>query len=55
LAQKKPCLKYDHILQKLYKAPPAELQKLNENNLELYKLLTKNTGKVGESYTNIGC
>ncbi|KAH8346644.1 hypothetical protein KR084_007341 [Drosophila pseudotakahashii] len=45
LAQKKPCLKYDHILQKLYKSPPAELQKLNEDNLELYKLLTKNTGK----------
>ncbi|KAH8382152.1 hypothetical protein KR009_002078 [Drosophila setifemur] len=45
LAQKKPCLKYDTILQKLYKSPPPELQKLNEDNKELYKLLSKNTGK----------
>ncbi|EDW84658.1 uncharacterized protein Dwil_GK14232 [Drosophila willistoni] len=45
LAQKKPCLKYDNILQKLYKFPPPDLQKLNEENKELYKLLTKNTGK----------
>ncbi|XP_030371776.1 lysosomal acid phosphatase-like [Scaptodrosophila lebanonensis] len=45
LAQKKPCLKYDTILQKLYKNPPKDLQRLNEENKELYKLLTKNTGK----------
>ncbi|XP_068157178.1 venom acid phosphatase Acph-1 isoform X2 [Drosophila tropicalis] len=45
LAQKKPCLKYDNILQKLYKFPPTDLQKLNEENKELFKLLTKNTGK----------
>ncbi|XP_023170853.1 lysosomal acid phosphatase [Drosophila hydei] len=45
LAQKKPCIKYESILQKLYKNPPPELEKLNEENKALYKLLTKNTGK----------
>ncbi|KAM8704651.1 hypothetical protein ACLKA7_009159 [Drosophila subpalustris] len=45
LAQKKPCIKYDNILQKLYKTPPPELQKLNEDNKALFKLLSKNTGK----------
>ncbi|TDG50451.1 hypothetical protein AWZ03_003040 [Drosophila navojoa] len=45
LAQKKPCAKYESILQKLYKNPPPDLEKLNEENKELYKLLTKNTGK----------
>ncbi|XP_018785612.1 PREDICTED: lysosomal acid phosphatase [Bactrocera latifrons] len=45
LAQKKPCLKYDTILQKLYKNPPPELRKLNEENAELFKLLTKHSGK----------
>ncbi|XP_030573457.1 lysosomal acid phosphatase isoform X1 [Drosophila novamexicana] len=45
LAQKKPCIKYDTILQKLYKTPPPELDKLNEDNKALYKLLSKNTGK----------
>ncbi|ALC47824.1 CG6656, partial [Drosophila busckii] len=45
LAQKKPCLKYENILQKLYKAPPPELHKLNEDHKALYKLLSKNTGR----------
>ncbi|XP_023300387.2 lysosomal acid phosphatase [Lucilia cuprina] len=45
LAQKKPCAKYDTILDKLYKNPPADLKKLNEENAELYKLLTRHTGK----------
>lgn len=46
LAQKKPCNKYDTILQKLYKNPPPELLKLNEEKQGLFKLLSKNTGKV---------
>jgi len=46
LAQKKTCIKYENILQKLYKTPPPELQKLNDDNKALFKLLTKNTGKV---------
>ncbi|KAH8311267.1 hypothetical protein KR044_005295 [Drosophila immigrans] len=45
LAQKKTCIKYENILQKLYKTPPPELQKLNEDNKALFKLLSKNTGK----------
>jgi len=46
LAQKKTCIKYENILQKLYKNPPLELEKLNEENKALFKLLSKNTGKV---------
>ncbi|XP_067619641.1 lysosomal acid phosphatase isoform X2 [Eurosta solidaginis] len=45
LAMKKPCLKYDTILQKLYKNPPPELKKINEENAELFKLLSKHSGK----------
>lgn len=53
LAQKKPCIKYDTILQKLYKTPPPELDKLNEDNKALYKLLSKNTGKVNKTYKRL--
>ncbi|XP_037949491.1 lysosomal acid phosphatase-like isoform X1 [Teleopsis dalmanni] len=53
LAQKKPCQKYDTILQKLYKNPPPELRQLNEENAELYKLLSKNTGKNISSVLDI--
>lgn len=48
LAQKKPCKKYDDILSKLYKYPPADLRKMNEANAPLYTLLTKHTGKVNK-------
>ncbi|XP_017483216.1 PREDICTED: lysosomal acid phosphatase-like [Rhagoletis zephyria] len=47
LAQKKPCLKYDTILQKLYKNPSPDVRQLNEENADLFKLLTKHSGKVG--------
>ncbi|XP_005180743.1 venom acid phosphatase Acph-1 [Musca domestica] len=45
LAQKKPCAKYDTILQKLYKSPPPDLRKLDDDNYKLYRLLTKHTGQ----------
>ncbi|CAD7084339.1 unnamed protein product [Hermetia illucens] len=45
LAQKKPCPTYDEILGKLYSNPPPDLKKLNEKSAELYRFLTKNTGK----------
>lgn len=50
MAQKKPCAKYDTILDKLYKNPPSELRKLNDDNAELYKLLSRNTG---QNITNV--
>lgn len=48
LAQKKPCSKYDNILEKLYKYPPADLKKINEDNAALYGLLSKHTGRVSK-------
>lgn len=45
LAQKKPCAKYDNILEKLYKYPPPDLKKINEDNAALYGLLSKHTGR----------
>ncbi|CAD6992309.1 unnamed protein product [Ceratitis capitata] len=53
LAQKKPCLKYDTILQKLYKNPPPDVRQLNEENAELFKLLTKHSGKNISTLTDV--
>lgn len=36
-------MKYDEILSKMYKSPPKDIKQINEDNADLYKLLTKHT------------
>lgn len=46
LAQKKPCPKYDDLLETLITIGNEEIQQINKENADLYAYLTKNTGKV---------
>lgn len=40
-----PCPKYDEMLKNFYVKPPPDLQIINQKNAELFRMLTKNTGK----------
>lgn len=44
IAQRRVCPKYDQMLAKLYIDPPDDIKLLNQKNVNLYKVLSKNTG-----------
>uniref|UniRef100_A0A1L8DYX7 Putative lysosomal & prostatic acid phosphatase n=1 Tax=Nyssomyia neivai TaxID=330878 RepID=A0A1L8DYX7_9DIPT len=50
-AQKKPCRKYDEMLNKFYVNPPPDVVEMNEKYAGMYRMLTKETGM---NVTNIG-
>ncbi|XP_049846637.1 lysosomal acid phosphatase-like isoform X1 [Schistocerca gregaria] len=51
IVMKKPCPRYEKELQQMYNSP--EIQKINEENSELYKYLSKHTGKSIQSILDV--
>ncbi|XP_049782248.1 lysosomal acid phosphatase-like [Schistocerca cancellata] len=51
IVMKKPCPRYEKELQQMYNSP--EIQKINEENSELYKYLSKHTGKTIQSILDV--
>lgn len=48
-----PCKKYDEVLKNLYENPPADVIEMMRKNEELFKMLTKNTGKNISTITDV--
>lgn len=53
LAQKKPCKKYDEMLKNLYDNPPADVVEMMQQNEQLFKMLTRNTGQNITTITDV--
>ncbi|XP_055851789.1 lysosomal acid phosphatase [Episyrphus balteatus] len=53
IAQKKPCLKYETMLEEIYSKPPPDLEELNVENAELYHILSEFTGKPIKSVLDV--
>lgn len=53
IAQGAPCPKFDEIHAEILKNPPSELQRIYQENAELYSYLTENSGLVSATFYDI--
>lgn len=53
LAQKKPCRKYDEMLKNLYENPPQDVIEMMRQNEELFKMLSRSTGRNVTTITDV--